>query len=52
LSCGGWQAAVADGALTLEGDGSRDDGLRAACAAAWSVEGTVDPSQALARLDG
>lgn len=51
-SCGGWTAAVERGGLTLEGEGARDDGLRAACAAAWSQDGAVDPSAALARLPG
>ncbi|MBO0829070.1 MAG: HAD-IIA family hydrolase [Streptosporangiales bacterium] len=49
-SCGGWAAAVDGGVLTLDGDGSREDGLRAACAAAWSQDGPVDPSAALARI--
>lgn len=50
--CGRWVAAVEDGVLTLGGEGSRDDGLRVACAAAWSEDAPVDPSPALARLDG
>ncbi|WP_336208990.1 HAD-IIA family hydrolase [Nonomuraea sp. LPB2021202275-12-8] len=38
-ACGGWQARWVDGALHLEGDGSRIDGLRAACDAAWGAAG-------------
>jgi HAD superfamily hydrolase (TIGR01450 family) len=39
-ACGGWQARWRDGVLRLEGDGSRIDGLRAACDAAWEAAGT------------
>ncbi|NHC47082.1 HAD-IIA family hydrolase [Motilibacter sp. K478] len=35
-SCGGWAASVEDGSLRLTGEGEPLDGLRAACAAAWS----------------
>ncbi|MEV4807973.1 HAD-IIA family hydrolase [Nonomuraea sp. NPDC049421] len=38
-ACGGWRARWEDGALRLEGDGSRIDGLRAACDAAWAAVG-------------
>ncbi|TDC96538.1 HAD-IIA family hydrolase [Nonomuraea deserti] len=37
--CGGWRAEWRDGVLCLDGDGSRIDGLRAACDAAWSAAG-------------
>ncbi|MEV1173351.1 HAD-IIA family hydrolase [Nonomuraea sp. NPDC049784] len=38
-ACGGWRARWQDGVLRLDGDGSRIDGLRAACDAAWAVAG-------------
>ncbi|MEV4104675.1 HAD-IIA family hydrolase [Nonomuraea sp. NPDC049649] len=38
-ACGGWRARWEDGTLRLDGDGSRIDGLRAACAAAWAEAG-------------
>ncbi|MFF4195824.1 HAD-IIA family hydrolase [Nonomuraea sp. NPDC001831] len=38
-ACRGWRAEWRDGALHLEGDGSRIDGLRAACDAAWTAAG-------------
>ena len=38
-ACGGWRARWVDGALRLEGDGSRIDGLRAACDAVWAAAG-------------
>jgi glycerol-1-phosphatase len=38
-ACGGWRAEWRDGVLRLEGDGSRIDGLRAACDAAWTMAG-------------
>ncbi|WP_219465977.1 HAD-IIA family hydrolase [Nonomuraea rhizosphaerae] len=37
--CEGWRARWDDGVLRLEGDGSRADGLRAACDAAWTAAG-------------
>ncbi|MFC4010244.1 HAD-IIA family hydrolase [Nonomuraea purpurea] len=37
--CGGWRAWWDDAVLRLDGDGSRIDGLRAACDAAWAVAG-------------
>lgn len=37
--CGGWRAGWVNGSLRLEGDGSRIDGLRAACDAAWDAAG-------------
>ncbi|MEV4172207.1 HAD-IIA family hydrolase [Nonomuraea sp. NPDC049709] len=39
-ACGGWRARWQDGALHVDGDGSRIDGLRAACDAAWAAAGT------------
>ncbi|WP_043628234.1 HAD-IIA family hydrolase [Nonomuraea candida] len=38
-ACGGWRARWSDGVLHLDGEGSRIDGLRAACDAAWAVAG-------------
>ncbi|MFF4618744.1 HAD-IIA family hydrolase [Nonomuraea jabiensis] len=38
-ACGGWWARWQDGVLRLDGEGSRIDGLRAACDAAWAVAG-------------
>ncbi|TDD14031.1 HAD-IIA family hydrolase [Nonomuraea diastatica] len=38
-SCGGWRARWREGVLCLDGDGSRIDGLRAACDASWSAAG-------------
>lgn len=38
-ACGGWRARWVDGVLSLEGEGSRIDGLRAACDAAWTHAG-------------
>src|SRR5690606_25704083 len=38
-ACGGWRARWEDGTLRLDGGGSRIDGLRAACAAAWAAAG-------------
>ncbi|MFG1946707.1 HAD-IIA family hydrolase [Nonomuraea sp. NPDC048826] len=40
-ACGGWQARWVDGTLRLDGDGSRIDGLRAACDAAWAAAGAA-----------
>jgi glycerol 3-phosphatase-2 len=48
--CGGWTAAAAGGALTLDGEGDPVNGLRALCRAAWSNPG-ADPAKALAGLD-
>ncbi|MBO0837255.1 MAG: HAD-IIA family hydrolase, partial [Actinobacteria bacterium] len=36
-TCAGWTAVREGGALTLKGSGAPVDGLRALCAAAWSV---------------
>ncbi|KIQ64582.1 HAD family hydrolase [Kitasatospora griseola] len=36
FGCGGWEAGVDGGALTLDGTGERIDALRALCAAAWT----------------
>ncbi|MFE3204071.1 HAD-IIA family hydrolase [Embleya sp. NPDC059237] len=44
--CGGWSARVVDGALAVEGEGARIDGLRAACAAVWAED-----AEAAARVD-
>jgi glycerol 3-phosphatase-2 len=43
FSCGGWTARWAGGGAELElaGEGSRIDGLRALCAAAWSRDGVT-----------
>ncbi|MBV2365696.1 HAD-IIA family hydrolase [Streptomonospora nanhaiensis] len=56
-TCAGWTAAAAGDTLALTGDGDRLDGLRAVCAAAWSVFPDTAPPQAhaaraLARLEG
>jgi glycerol-1-phosphatase len=49
--CGGWTAArTPAGQLTLDGDGSGIDGLRALCAAAWSAPDGVTREQAEAAL--
>jgi HAD superfamily hydrolase (TIGR01450 family) len=57
FACGGWIARYDGERLTLTGDGTRIDGLRALCATAWSVEpdGRVTAEtagQAIQRLDG
>ncbi|MFC5834919.1 HAD-IIA family hydrolase [Nonomuraea insulae] len=39
-ACGGWRARWEGGVLHLDGDGSRIDGLRAACDAAWATAGS------------
>jgi hypothetical protein len=46
----GWSAVVRDKRLELTGDGSRVDGLRAACVATWAAAGDVDTSTVAARL--
>lgn len=52
--CAGWTARADSDALTLEGNGDPQDGLRALCAAAWTAAGdtssTLDAAKALARL--
>ncbi|MEU3602937.1 HAD hydrolase-like protein [Streptomyces sp. NPDC006798] len=54
FGCGGWTAAVRDGALVLDGAGTPLDGLRALCAAAWTAAGPGeyggDAGKALSRL--
>ncbi|MFJ8002237.1 HAD-IIA family hydrolase [Streptomyces sp. NPDC096310] len=54
FGCGGWTASAGAGALTLDGDGTALDGLRALCAAAWTDAGegacALDAGKALARL--
>jgi HAD superfamily hydrolase (TIGR01450 family) len=53
--CGGWTAVATADALTLDGEGSGADGLRALCAAAWTAAGSdtcgLDAAKALARLE-
>jgi glycerol-1-phosphatase len=51
FSCGGWMARLAAGGrrLELSGDGEPVDGLRALCAAAWSVTGSGQDTGAGAR---
>ncbi|MER5296308.1 HAD hydrolase-like protein [Streptomyces pharetrae] len=53
--CGGWTAAAGSERLELTGDGAVLDGLRALCAAAWTVAGDgaceLDGGKALARLE-
>lgn len=52
--CGGWAASASAEALVLDGRGAPLDGLRALCAAAWTVAGEggcrLDAEKALARL--
>ncbi|WP_229848315.1 HAD hydrolase-like protein, partial [Kitasatospora griseola] len=54
FGCGGWEAGVDGGALTLDGAGERIDALRALCAAAWTwadVNGAApETAKALAAL--
>ncbi|MFJ6620110.1 HAD-IIA family hydrolase [Kitasatospora sp. NPDC091335] len=54
FACGGWVAGVEAGVLRLSGSGDRWDGLRALCAAAWTVldagGAPVDGRKALADL--
>ncbi|MFI6701720.1 HAD-IIA family hydrolase [Streptomyces sp. NPDC050509] len=54
FGCGGWTATAGAGELTLDGDGTALDGLRALCAAAWTDAGegacALDAGKALARL--
>jgi hypothetical protein len=40
FACGGWTARWSGDQLELSGDGTRLDGLRALCAAAWSRDDT------------
>ncbi|MGH3095042.1 MAG: HAD-IIA family hydrolase [Streptosporangiales bacterium] len=49
-SCGGWTATVDGGEVRLDGEGTRDDGLRAVCAAVWASEASPDFEAALAAL--
>jgi HAD superfamily hydrolase (TIGR01450 family) len=56
FTCGGWTARHDGERLTLAGDGTRIDGLRALCAAAWSAEPDARVTkemadQAVQRLD-
>ncbi|MER7680918.1 HAD hydrolase-like protein [Streptomyces sp. NPDC096934] len=52
--CGGWTATAGSERLELTGEGEALDGLRALCAAAWTVAGdgtcALDAAKALARL--
>lgn len=48
--CVGWRGSVRGGVLALDGGGEPYDGLRAACAAAWTAAAPVDATQALAVL--
>jgi HAD superfamily hydrolase (TIGR01450 family) len=44
-SCGGWQAQVADGALSVSGDGDPDDWWRAVACAGWAhLDTTGEPA--------
>lgn len=47
---GEWRATVRDQRLELSGSGSRVDGLRAACVAAWGAADDVDTGEAAHRL--
>ncbi|MFD7304086.1 HAD hydrolase-like protein [Streptomyces pharetrae] len=53
--CGGWTATAGGERLELTADGAVLDGLRALCAAAWTVAGDgvceLDGGKALARLE-
>ncbi|MFE4670627.1 HAD hydrolase-like protein [Streptomyces sp. NPDC056716] len=53
--CGGWTARAGGERLELDGQGAALDGLRALCAAAWTVAGEgacgLDGGKALARLE-
>jgi hypothetical protein len=52
--CGGWTATAGAERLELDGEGTALDGLRALCAAAWTVAGEgvceLESEKALARL--
>jgi glycerol-1-phosphatase len=54
VTCGGWTASVAGGALAVDGEGEPLDGLRALCAVAWGQAGEescgLDADKALARV--
>ncbi|MEV5550750.1 HAD-IIA family hydrolase [Streptomyces sp. NPDC052309] len=49
-ACGAWQAWVERNRVELRGHGDPCDGLRAACAAAWSAPGPVDTTAVVAAL--
>ena len=59
FGCGGWTAYLDGDRLALTGEGTRIDGLRALCAAAWAIadadgHGRVTPEstrQAVQSLD-
>ena len=53
FGCGGWTARRNGDQLELDGKGTRIDGLRALCAAAWSADGVTRDSarSAIARLE-
>jgi HAD superfamily hydrolase (TIGR01450 family) len=46
----GWSAAVRDKRLELTGSGTRVEGVRVACVAAWAAAGDIDISAVAARL--
>ena len=51
FGCGCWTARVAKDRLELDGDGARIDGLRALCAAAWTVNASEEAARdAIGRL--
>jgi HAD superfamily hydrolase (TIGR01450 family) len=54
FGCGGWTASLEGDRLALTGGGTRIDGLRALCAAAWAGEHVTEEAArpALERLDG
>ena len=53
FGCGGWTARRNGDQLELDGKGTRIDGLRALCAAAWSADGVTRDSarSAIERLE-
>lgn len=44
VRCGGWQVHLADGLVTLAGDGEKLDALRALCGVVWRVRQPVELS--------
>jgi hypothetical protein len=51
LTCGGWSARWAGDTVGLSGGGDPYDGLRALCAAAWSMDRPVPPQAVTGALD-
>jgi hypothetical protein len=47
FGCGGWTAFLDAGRLALTGGGTRIDGLRALCAAAWTVDADAVTAQSV-----